>query len=73
MQFLSFPNRPVVKFDVTNKKHRKWLSEFTVTRSWGNCPVKFSDAGMGNNVAQMQLKLLEYYAKREFRKGLTLG
>lgn len=64
-----FPSRPVVKFDVNNSDHRRWLGEFTTKRSWGNCPVKFSTAGSGNTVAQMQLKLLEYYVNQEFSKA----
>ena len=61
-----FNTRPTVKFDPANKDHRRWLGEFTRTRSWGNCPVRFSDAGAGNTVAQMQLKLLQYYSDQEF-------
>jgi hypothetical protein len=64
-----FNLRPVVKFDVNNKEHRRWLGEFTKTRRWGHCPVKFSTAGNGNTVAQMQLKLLEYYTNQEFTKA----
>lgn len=65
--------RPIVEFDVENVDHRRWLGEFTINRKWGNCPVRFSAIGAGNTVAQMQLKLLEYYTRKEFRKGLTLG
>jgi hypothetical protein len=61
--------RPTVKFDPTNADHRRWLGEFTRTRSWGNCPVKFSTSGSGNTIAQMQLKLLQYYTDREFNKA----
>lgn len=61
--------RPVVEFDPANADHRRWLGEFTRTRSWGNCPVKFSTAGAGNTVAQMQLRLLQYYSDREFIKA----
>ena len=66
MSFLNFPNRPTVMFDVTDINHRRWLGEFTRTRSWANCPVKFYNIGAGNNVAQMQLRLLNYYTNREF-------
>lgn len=62
-------SRPVVKFDPSNADHRRWLGEFTRTRAWGNCPVKFSTAGSGNTVAQMQLRLLQYYTEREFIKA----
>lgn len=61
--------RPIVDFDPSNKDHRQWLGEFTRTRSWGNCPVKFSTAGSGNTVAQMQLRLLQYYTEHEFTKA----
>ena len=69
MELLMFSSRPTVKFDPNNKDHRLWLGEFTRTRSWGNCPVRFSDAGAGNTVAQMQLKLLQYYCDKEFVKA----
>jgi len=64
-----YTSRPTVKFDPNNKDHRQWLGEFTQTRSWGNCPVKFSNSGAGNTIAQMQLKLLEYYTNQEFTKA----
>lgn len=69
MSFYNYPNRPTVMFDVTDKDHRKWLGEFTRTRSWGNCPVKFYQTGTGNTIAQMQLRLLEYYTNKEFEKA----
>ncbi len=69
MSFATYPNRPTVIFDPYNADHRRWLGEFTKSRSWGNCPVKFSTSGTGNTLAQMQLKLLEYYTDREFNKA----
>jgi len=66
---LTTVTRPTVKFDPSNAEHRRWLGEFTKTRSWGNCPVKFSTSGSGNTVAQMQLKLLQYYTDQEFNKA----
>ena len=69
MNFVNFPYRPIVVFDVNNIDHRRWLGEFTRTRTWGNCPVKFSMAGSGNTLAQMQLRLLQYYTEREFTQA----
>lgn len=69
MSFVIYPNRPTVVFDPSNADHRRWLGEFTKNRSWGNCPVKFSTAGAGNTLAQMQLRLLQYYTEREFTKA----
>ena len=69
MSVLEKFGRPVVEFDPTNTDHRRWLGEFTRNRSWGNCPVKFSTSGSGNTLAQMQLKLLQYYTEREFTKA----
>jgi len=69
MSFVDFNVRPTVKFDVANPDHRRWLGEFTRTRRWGDCPVRFSTAGNGNTLAQMQLKLLEYYINQEFSKA----
>jgi len=62
----SFNLRPVVKFDPNDPDHRRWLGDFSRTLSWGNCPVKFSNEGYGNTVAQMQQRLLEYYTAKEF-------
>ena len=69
MYSLSKISRPTVVFDPANADHRRWLGEFTKNRSWGNCPVKFSTAGAGNTLAQMQLRLLQYYTEREFTKA----
>lgn len=69
MSFVSYPSRPVVIFDVTDPDHRRWLGEFTKNRSWGKCPVKFNTAGNGNTLAQMQLKLLQYYTDKEFNQA----
>jgi hypothetical protein len=69
MSTLSKFGRPCVDFDVNNADHRRWLGEFTRNRSWGNCPVKFTITGSGNTIAQMQLKLLEYYTNQEFTKA----
>ena len=69
MSVLNKIMRPCVDFDPTDKDHRRWLGEFTKKRSWGNCPFRFSTAGSGNTVAQMQLKLLEYYVNQEFKKA----
>ena len=68
MSVLSVVSRPVVKFDPTNADHRRWLGEFTTNLSWGNCPVRFSNEGYGNTVAQMQQRLIEYYIRQEFNK-----
>lgn len=68
MSVLQATNRPIVKFDPTNADHRRWLGEFTTNLSWGNCPVRFSNEGYGNTVAQMQQRLIQYYISQEFNK-----
>jgi hypothetical protein len=68
MSVLKTAKRPAVKFDPTNPEHRKWLGEFTVTQSWGNCPVQLVISGYGNTVATMQTMLLQYYTSQEFNK-----
>lgn len=68
MSVLKMLERPTVKFDPSNPDHRRWLGEFTNTLSWGNCPVKFSNEGYGNTVAQMQQRLIQYYISQEFDK-----
>ncbi|MGA1048570.1 MAG: hypothetical protein ACO3UU_11185 [Minisyncoccia bacterium] len=65
---MTYNVRPTVNFDPANKDHRRWLGEFTKNRSWGNCPFRFNTKGSGNTIAQMQLKLLEYYTDKEFKK-----
>lgn len=67
MTFAAYPNRPTVEFDPSNSEHRFWLGHFSKTRAWGRCPVKFHTSGSGNTVAQMQLKLLQYYTDKEFQ------
>jgi len=69
VSFANYPFRPTVLFDVNNPEHRLWLGEFTKSRSWGKCPVKFATSGNGNTIAQMQLKLLQYYTDQEFNKA----
>ena len=64
-----FNSRQIVEFDVKNTDHRRWLGEFTKNRSWGHCPVKFATSGNGNTIAQMQLRLLQYYTDQEFNKA----
>lgn len=68
MSVLHANSRPVVKFDPTNPDHRLWLGQFTTNLSWGNCPVRFSNEGYGNTVAQMQQRLIQYYISQEFNK-----
>ncbi len=68
MSTLESTQRPVVKFDPSNPDHRKWLGQFTTNLSWGNCPVRFSNEGYGNTVAQMQQRLIQYYVSQEFNK-----
>ena len=66
---MTFNIRPYIEFDPSNKDHRRWLGEFTKTRSWGQCPVVLKVSNSGNTLAQMQLKLLEYYVNQEFTKA----
>jgi len=60
--------RPVVRFDPNNPDHRRWLGQFTTSLNWGDCPVRFSNEGYGNTVAQMQQRLIQYYITQEFNK-----
>lgn len=66
MSVLKDLKRPAVTFDPANPEHRKWLGEFIVTKTWGNCPVQLVVRGYGNRVATMQTMLLEYYTSQEF-------
>jgi hypothetical protein len=60
--------RPVVAFDVTNRKHREDYARFIATGSWGHCPVRYElDDVSGELQATIQRVILEYYMKKEFK------
>jgi len=64
--------RPYVAFDVTNRKHRWWLSEFLRTNSWAACPVLFDvEDATGELVPTMIRQMAEYYSNRQFAKLRT--
>jgi len=66
--------RPWVAFDVDNRQHRQWISEFILSGRWGDCPVRFALADEPGDIVAIQRLLLEYYTKKEFprrKKPLT--
>ena len=60
--------RPIVVFDAENKQHRQHFYQFLKTKSWGNCPVRFTvgEGECSNIVGVMQRQLALYYTSREF-------
>lgn len=67
MSILESAARPFVKFDPTDKKHRRWFSEFVRTRSWASCPIRFTiDEESGNLFEVMHEQLVAFYISREF-------
>lgn len=65
---LDIARRPLVKFDPSNKEHRRYYAKYRDTRSWGWCPVEFWVPHNYSNVAAMCEQLItEYYLKSEFK------
>jgi len=65
---LSTFSRPWVKFDVSNRDHRRWYTEFLQNNAWGQCPVRFviEDEGGANLLGLMQTRMIEFYTNKEF-------
>lgn len=66
MSKLQLTARPWVAFDVGNRQHRQWLSEFILSGRWGDCPVRFALADEPGDILAIQRLVLEYYMKKEF-------
>lgn len=69
MSKLEFFARPWVKFNPSDKQHRKWYYEFLERNSWGYCPVRFicpDDTGLDLTI-MIRNQLIEYYVNREFK------
>ena len=64
---LSTGLRPTVRFDATNRDHRRHAHQFLKDRSWKNCPYVFTLHNSEDNVYAMITKALsEYYTDQEF-------
>lgn len=60
--------RPVVAFDVNNKRHREDYAQFLLTGKWVHCDVRYElDEPGGELQGMIQRRLLEYYTGKEFR------
>lgn len=60
--------RPLVAFDVENKRHREYYARFMLTNSWRDCPYRFElDEVAGELQAAIQRRLLQYYGAKEFK------
>jgi len=68
MSKLEYYARPLVAFDASNKEHRRFYYQFTETRSWGHCPVRFivPEATGSDLIKMIQNELIDYYVNREF-------
>ena len=68
MSRLEFLSRPLVAFDPSNRKHRRYYAEYLEYGGWGKCPVRFivtEDVGM-DLPTMIKNRLVEYYISREF-------
>lgn len=71
MSILQVNSRPVIAFDVTNRKHREYYAGFLLKRSWGDCPVCFClEQGYGDVSSMIENKLTAYYLERELKKRI---
>jgi hypothetical protein len=69
MSLLSYWGRPWAVFDVANKQHRRWFTQFQRTQTWGHCPVRFVvDEEQGDMITMMQRQLINYYTNKEFQE-----
>lgn len=60
--------RPVVAFDVNNRKHRRDYAEFIATGSWAHSKVRYEiDDVSGELQGKIQRVMLEYYIAKEFK------
>ena len=60
-------NRPVILFNVKDRKHRQWAHQFIKDRSWKNCPVQFGlPIGEDNVFTMIQRELTRHYLQKEF-------
>ena len=65
---LDINRRPLVKFEPSNKEHRRYYAHYKESRSWGKCPVEFWVPYYYGNVANMcEVLLTEYYLRSEFK------
>ena len=68
MSKLEFYCRPLVAFDPTNKKHRRYYYDFIKYGGWGKCPVRFAcpdETGFDLTV-MIKNQLIDFYVNREF-------
>ena len=69
MSILELAKRPIVPFDVEDKRHRQWFAEFNSLSTWSKCPVRFLVAEENGEdlVSMIQRKMIEYYMQKEFK------
>lgn len=60
--------RPIVAFDVNNRKHRQDYAQFITTGSWSHSKVRYElDEVTGELQGAIQRVMLEYYVSKEFK------
>jgi len=71
MGIINLYSRPLIRFDVKNKQHRQYYSQYLMDRCWKQCPVQFYiEPGYGDLVSMIESKLAWYYLSRETKKPL---
>lgn len=67
MALLNKAQRPMVKFDPSNKKHRKMFADAMKQRTLGTLPVQFYvDEEAHDLVYQIHKSIAQYVLEREF-------
>jgi len=59
--------RPTEIFDVNNRKHREYYSQYLKTNSWSNCPVQLKvPTQIVSLSTYAREQLIQFYINKEF-------
>jgi hypothetical protein len=68
MSILNLKERPIIEFEASNPKHRKYFADFVKKKSWGYIPIRFAVRGSRTDlVNQIERDLIDYYVFKEFK------
>lgn len=66
MSILNLVGRDIIRFNVTDAKHRGYVNEFLTTRSWAKCPVVFYLEPEYASLSEMvSVKMLQFYMSND--------